>query len=339
MTRIMTETPSPLVRIRSDLPPALDAICAKALAKKPAERFASMADFAAALGDFLQGRYRLPEPETETYEVVEDDRRPLDEQDPVVLFRAMARQKQVRSEESGVRTEKQARLSTPHSSPLTPHSRTFRRRSRIRLPEWLVPVTLSAVALGVMGFAIWWFVHYLDRRGQRPDATVTGTLDPAQVAEEQRRLAEQKMLERLLARLSVKPADLAANQELDAWLDSPAGRRMDLSSEVNLGLARHLILVRDRWDAGLRRLALTGDGPWRSAAEADLAAAAGDAPVAVMAGDLWWRLADTVPAAAKGRLQARAGTWYTKALPQLRGAEAERVRRRLEAIAGPRRPA
>jgi hypothetical protein len=140
--------------------------------------------------------------------------------------------------------------------------------------------------------------------------------------------------------LSVKPADPAANQELDAWLDSPAGRRMDLSSDVNLGLARHLILTRERWDAGLKRLILIGDGPWRAAAEADLAAAAGDAPAAaVTAGDVWWRLADTVPAAAKGRLQARAGTWYTRALPQLQGNEAERVRRRVEAITGPRRPA
>jgi predicted Ser/Thr protein kinase len=335
MTRIMTEIPAPLVRSRADLPPALDAICAKALAKKPADRFASMAEFAGALGDYLQGRYRLPEPETETYEVVEDDHRPLDEQDPAVLFRAMAaRQKSARTDESGVRYERPARPAAPHSP-----ARTTRRRAQFRLPEWLMPLVVSAVALGVMGYALWWFVHFLDRRSQKPDAAVAGALDPAQVAEEQRRLAEQKMLERLLARLTLKPTDLAANQELDAWLDSPAGRRLDLSSEVNLGLARHLILVRDRWDAGLRRLALTGEGLWRSAAEADLAAAGGEAPAAVSAGDLWWRLAEKIPAETRPRLQSRAGTWYSKALPQLRGPEAERVRRRLETIAGQRRPA
>ena len=185
-----------------------------------------------------------------------------------------------------------------------------------------------------------WFVHYLDRRSQKPEAALAGTLDAAQVAEEQRRLAEQKMLERLLVRLLLKPDDLAANQELDAWLDSPAGRRMDLSSEVNLRLAQHLILARNRWGAGLQRLALTGEGPWRSAAEADLAAEAGDAAVgAVSAGDEWWRLAETVPAKSKPRLEIRAAKWYTKALPHLRGPEADRVRRRLETITGPRRPA
>src|SRR4051794_832365 len=75
MSRIMTEQPPPVSRARADLPPALDAICARALAKKPGERFASMREFADALGDFLQGRYRVPEPEpeiVETYEVVEN---------------------------------------------------------------------------------------------------------------------------------------------------------------------------------------------------------------------------------------------------------------------------
>jgi serine/threonine protein kinase len=341
MTRIMTETPPPLVRSRADLPPALDAICAKALAKKPADRFASMAEFAAALGDYLHGRYRLPEPEVETYEVVEDDHRPLEEQDPAVLFRAMAaRQKSAKSEESGViRIEKRARPSTPHTTLPAPQSRASRRRSRVKMPEWLVPLVVSAFALGVMSFALWWFVHFLDKRSQRPDSALAGTLDPAQVAEEQRRLAEQKMLERLVAQLAVRPTDLALRQEMDAWLDSPAGKRMDLSSDVNLGLAQYLILNRDRWDAALKRLTLTGNSPWRAAAEADLAAAAGDVPAVVKAGDDWWQLAETMPAAARSHLHARAGKWYTQALPHLQGAEADRVRRRVEPIMGPRRPA
>jgi serine/threonine protein kinase len=337
MTRIMTETPSPLVRVRTDLPPALDVICAKALAKKPADRFASMTDFAAALGDYLQGRYRVPEPETETYDVVEDDHRPLDEQDPAVLFRAMAaRQKPVRSQESGVNSGRPAR-----PAPASLHApRPSRRRSRMRRPEWLVPAVVSAIALGVMGYGLWRFIHFLEHRGQKPDAAVAGALDPAQVAEEQRRLAEQKMLERLIAKLAVKPGDPTAKQELDTWLDSPAGKRTDLSSEVNFGLARHLILARDRWDAAIRRLILTNDGPWRTAAEKDLSAAAGDDSSAqVAAGDAWWQLADSLPMAARPKFQKHAAEWYTKALPQLQGREAQRVRQRVETIAGPRRPA
>jgi serine/threonine protein kinase len=345
MTRIMTETPAPLVQLaprdsKGANLPALDAICSKALAKKPVDRFASMAEFAAALGDFLHGRYRLPEPEVETYEVVEEDHRPLEEQDPAVLFRAMAaRQKLEKTDESGVRRERQNRSTASHSSILTPHTRTSRRKSRVRLPEWLVPLAFSIFALALMGSALWWFVHYLDKRTQKPDAAMAGTLDPAQVAEEQKRLAEQKMLEGLLARLAVVPTDASANQELDAWLDSPAGKRMDLSSDVNLGLAQHLILVRERWDVAVKRLTLTGEGPWRRAAEADLAAAAGDHAAAVKAGDDWWHLADTVPAAARPHMHARVAKWYTKALPELRGAEAERIRRRVETILGPRRPA
>src|SRR5947208_16711433 len=35
MTRIMTESPPPLGRTRAGLPPELDSLCAKALAKKP----------------------------------------------------------------------------------------------------------------------------------------------------------------------------------------------------------------------------------------------------------------------------------------------------------------
>jgi tetratricopeptide (TPR) repeat protein len=47
--KIMTEPAPAPSRIRRGVPAALDAICAKALAKDPAERFASMEEFAAAL--------------------------------------------------------------------------------------------------------------------------------------------------------------------------------------------------------------------------------------------------------------------------------------------------
>jgi serine/threonine protein kinase/class 3 adenylate cyclase len=42
--------------LRDDVDPTLEAICLKTLAKLPADRFASMADLAAALDDYLQGR-------------------------------------------------------------------------------------------------------------------------------------------------------------------------------------------------------------------------------------------------------------------------------------------
>ncbi|HEY1380052.1 MAG TPA: serine/threonine-protein kinase, partial [Gemmataceae bacterium] len=326
MTRIMTEPPPPLARTRSDLPPALDAICTKALAKKPGDRFASMKEFAAALGDYLHGRYTVPEPEAETYELAVDDTRPLEEQDPAGLFRAMAA-KQTRA----VR------------------SRPPRRRVRFALPLWLIPLAAGLAILVPAVYGLWEFFQFLERRSQRQDAAAAaaaaargGILDPAQAAEEERRLAEQKMLEAAVKRLAKHPADATARQEIDAWLDSPAGRRLDLPSAVNFGLGRYLILERDRWEAGVRRLVLAGDGTqWRRAAERDLAAAAADADPAaqVAAGDEWWQLAETLPPANKPRLWGRVKAWYNRALPHLIGAEADRVQKRLAAIDGPRRPA
>lgn len=316
MTRIMTEAPPPLARNRADLPPALDAICAKALAKKPAERFASMREFATALGDFLHGRYRLPEPEPESYEVVEDVRT-LDEHDAAGLFQAMA----ARQVPGPVRTR--------------------RRRRRFQLPNWIIPLVVSSVALGVMGYALWWFFHYLERRQIPTKTTIAvGTLDPALVAEEQQRRQEAQTLEAALKRLQTNFKDAAARQELDAWLDSPSGKRTDLPPEVNFGLGRYLILERERWDSGLRRLSLSSDGPWRRAADQDLAAAAvpeDDAAAQLVAGDLWWNLADSLTGMQRDRLLLRAGHWYHLALPNLGGADAERIRRRMRVIDGIRR--
>jgi formylglycine-generating enzyme required for sulfatase activity len=50
---VAVETPEPPSAFRPGLDPALEAVCLKALAKRPADRFASMADFAAALGEYL----------------------------------------------------------------------------------------------------------------------------------------------------------------------------------------------------------------------------------------------------------------------------------------------
>ena len=81
-----------------------------------------------------------------------------------------------------------------------------------------------------------------------------------------------------MKRLAAKPGDPAAKRDLDAWLDSPAGRRTDLPPEVNLGLGQYLIVQDNGWDDGLRRLVLSSAGPWRAAAELDLTAASSDDP-------------------------------------------------------------
>lgn len=49
LAQIASQEPEPLAKLRPDLDPALGAICRKAMAKKPADRYASMAELAADL--------------------------------------------------------------------------------------------------------------------------------------------------------------------------------------------------------------------------------------------------------------------------------------------------
>jgi tetratricopeptide (TPR) repeat protein len=55
LAQVQRDPPPPPSRFRRDLPGELEAVCLKALAKTPEERFASMADFAAALAPFAAG--------------------------------------------------------------------------------------------------------------------------------------------------------------------------------------------------------------------------------------------------------------------------------------------
>jgi serine/threonine protein kinase len=54
LAKVLTDEPEPPSQRCSDIDAALDVICLKALAKKPADRYATMTDFAAALGDYLK---------------------------------------------------------------------------------------------------------------------------------------------------------------------------------------------------------------------------------------------------------------------------------------------
>jgi class 3 adenylate cyclase len=57
---IVNQSPPPPSQFRPDLDPNLEAICLRAMAREAAGRFASMAEFAAALGDFLSGKPAAP---------------------------------------------------------------------------------------------------------------------------------------------------------------------------------------------------------------------------------------------------------------------------------------
>jgi hypothetical protein len=56
VSRVLLEEPPPPSQFRPGLDPELEAICLKAMAKKPEQRYASMATFAGALQEYLRGK-------------------------------------------------------------------------------------------------------------------------------------------------------------------------------------------------------------------------------------------------------------------------------------------
>jgi serine/threonine protein kinase len=60
--QILFIEPAPPSGHRPDLDPQIEAICLKAMAKRPGERYATMGELAAALGDYLRGKDLPPRP-------------------------------------------------------------------------------------------------------------------------------------------------------------------------------------------------------------------------------------------------------------------------------------
>jgi serine/threonine protein kinase len=79
MAQVLFNDPQPPSMHRPDLHPRLEAICLKAMAKKAANRYGSMAELAIALGQFLRSQRRLGQPRSRS--PVTDS--PLDQLDSV----------------------------------------------------------------------------------------------------------------------------------------------------------------------------------------------------------------------------------------------------------------
>jgi predicted Ser/Thr protein kinase len=62
LAQVVLDNPPPPTQLRLDLDPALEAICLKALAKRPADRYPSMRAFADTLGSWLDGGLQAPRP-------------------------------------------------------------------------------------------------------------------------------------------------------------------------------------------------------------------------------------------------------------------------------------
>jgi hypothetical protein len=211
-----------------------------------------------------------------------------------------------------------------------------------KLPEWLIPLSLWTFTLLFVGMGLWSFFHQLDKRTAAPDGLAW---DPARRAAEESRRREVEVLQTALDRWRAHPEDEVAHRDLDNWLQSPSGQRLDLPPATNLALGQFLILANDRWSDGLRRLAFSSNGPWRTAADLDLLAATVEATeIWVRCGDGWWDLSDGVPepvevpvmtAEYRHQLRERAALWYRKALlafPVIDEAEANRILPRLRLV-------
>jgi serine/threonine protein kinase len=53
---ILTQEPTPVTARRADADPQIEAICKRAMAKKPEDRYATMGEFEKALADYLRSR-------------------------------------------------------------------------------------------------------------------------------------------------------------------------------------------------------------------------------------------------------------------------------------------
>lgn len=81
LVQVMRGEPKPPSTHREDLDPHIEAICLKAMAKDPQDRYASMAEFAAALKDYIQNADSAP---TNLVEVVEVEPEPARKPDSSV---------------------------------------------------------------------------------------------------------------------------------------------------------------------------------------------------------------------------------------------------------------
>jgi predicted Ser/Thr protein kinase len=173
LTRVLLEEPPRPSAFRPGVDPELERICMRALAKKPADRFASMADFAAALTDYLRaGGTPQPAPAPAGLPAVPQaaaDAETLPQQSPAVVARP-----------AGPPVARAVRATAAEARP---RRRTDRPRG---LPTWWLVAAAGAagvvlVLVGLAGVVIYRATDYGTIRivPSEPDADVTIRVDYA----------------------------------------------------------------------------------------------------------------------------------------------------------------
>jgi serine/threonine protein kinase len=157
LSRVLLDDPPPPSRFCPDLAPELEDICLKAMAKQTKYRYASMAEFAAALFDHLH--HESSSTQTITRTARDATRRPASD---------------VRvSKFGGQRSMGQAnaQLPAPRKPDSSPPRRHRRRGRRQRFPLW--PVLAGAAAVLIVVLLIIWLVSRGKYLGRSRDESVS----------------------------------------------------------------------------------------------------------------------------------------------------------------------
>jgi len=141
-----------------------------------------------------------------------------------------------------------------------------------------------------------------------------------------RKTRNSKLAQKLAARqkeiTSTAKAFTATKAALKKLRDAPTDRA------ANLTAGRYYCLVKDDWKTGIPYLAAGGDSELSQLARRELAVKPGDQDTLSLA-DAWWELSKQEKGSAKMALMTHAGSWYEKALPDLKGLARVRTEKRL----------
>jgi hypothetical protein len=118
-----------------------------------------------------------------------------------------------------------------------------------------------------------------------------------------------------------------AYNEAKKFLETLAENPKD--PEANAKVGRYRCFIKGDWKSGLPMLAKGSDAALQALATKELAGAKG-ADEQVSVGDGWWTLGESLTGVAKAQTQMHARTWYSQALPALKGLSKARVEKRVQ---------
>jgi hypothetical protein len=102
---------------------------------------------------------------------------------------------------------------------------------------------------------------------------------------------------------------------------------------ANLRYGRFLCFMKGDWDKGLPCLVAGPDASLRTLAQRELVESS-QATAMLEKGDAMWRFGDSQSGLTRRRVRQRAAFWYQQSLPELTGADKDRVKTRLAEIPG-----